>query len=67
MTATGSPTQDEIYENLCTYDPRSPYYADLAMALEDDMRQPRQNCCCDNCFYGRDRLALEILRLRALQ
>jgi hypothetical protein len=29
-----------------------------------DIPEPRAGCCCDNCFYGRDALALEILRLR---
>lgn len=27
---------------------------------------PRDNCYCDNCFSGRDKLAVEILRLRGV-
>ena len=52
---------EEIYSNLCSYDKRNPYY-------EDDFcdEEPRKNCHCDNCFYGRDKLALEIIVLKAL-
>lgn len=60
--------RDEVLEALCTWDRRSPYYADLKLAYEDDpgsMPRPRKSCSCDNCFYGRDRLALEILRLKS--
>lgn len=47
---------EEIYSNLCWHDPRSPSYD------KDDMKQKK--CSCDNCFYGSNRLALEILKLR---
>ena len=49
-------TLEEVYENLCSYDKRSPCYSD------DLDRKPRLNCFCDNCFYGRDKLALELLK-----
>lgn len=49
-------TKQEVYENLCSYDNRNPYYD------EEYARTPRQDCYCDNCFYGRDKLAIEILR-----
>ena len=53
----------EISENLCYYDIRNP-----DCFVEDDSedhKEPRNNnCACDNCFYGRDKLALEILRLK---
>jgi hypothetical protein len=52
----------EIYDHLCYYDTRNPYYI-LALDIED-IKQPRQNCYCDNCFQGLDRLALEILKLK---
>jgi hypothetical protein len=55
-------TLEEVYEKLCVYDKRSPYWADLCDPETDQKR--RDECFCDNCFYGRDRLALEILRLR---
>lgn len=56
----------EVYENLCTKDPRSPYWSSLYVDDDDDdpPPEPRGDCYCDNCFYGRDKLALEILRLR---
>lgn len=58
---------NEIYEKLCYYDERNP--DSVALELEvHERKPPRENCFCDNCFYGRDRLALEILRLQdALQ
>jgi len=49
--------ETEILSNLCYHDPRNPDYTD------DDDDKP-ENCYCDNCFYGRDKLAKEILRLR---
>jgi hypothetical protein len=49
----------EVYFNLCWYDPRNPLYVEDS----EDPIPPRVNCFCDNCFYGRDALALEIIRL----
>ena len=51
-------TDHEVRRNLCFHDTRNP--------LNDPElgREPRDNCYCDNCFHGRDALALEILRLR---
>lgn len=46
----------DIYENLCSYDKRSPYY-------DPENNKAKKCCWCDNCFYGRTVLALEILRL----
>lgn len=58
---------EEIFGNLCNRDPRHPMFVELYG--EDDCRPvPRApECSCDNCFYGRDRLALEILRLKELE
>lgn len=58
-------TRDEIYENLCVYDPRSEYYKDMIRCgwRPGDISAPRINCYCDNCFKGKDKLAIEILRL----
>lgn len=59
-------TDEQIHENLCIYDPRNPLYANLYGDHDPaDIPAPRNDCACDNCFYGRDRLALEILRLRS--
>ena len=55
-------TDTEILENLCVYDPRSPDYADIVQSFDaEDIPSPRGGCHCDNCFYGRDRLATHIL------
>jgi len=58
-------TRTEILENLCSYDPRSPDYADYLECMEgldEKLRKPRQSdCACDNCFYGRDALAVALL------
>jgi hypothetical protein len=51
-------------------DERNPYNnLDVLYDLEDEedregLERDRKNCACDNCFYGRTELALEILRLR---
>lgn len=50
-----------LYEKLCICDKRHPYH-DTEYADEI----PRQGCACDNCFYGRDKLALEIIRLQEM-
>ncbi len=52
----------EIYHSLCSYDRRNPLFNDIMD--EDFPTEPRNDCYCDNCFYGRDALALEIIRLR---
>ena len=56
-------TKKEIYENLCYKDPRNPEYPSWYFDEEDVIPVPRSKCNCDNCFYGRDRLAIEILKL----
>lgn len=53
-------TREEVLENLCVYDLRNPYYIS---PYDDDYREPRGNCKCDNCFYGRDKLAEALLNL----
>ena len=56
----------EIKEKLCTYDKRNPDYEYLFSDNDNEVPEPRKDCYCDNCFYGRDKLALEILRLRGI-
>ena len=56
-------TIDEVYENLCSYDKRNPQSEYLLKDIDDE-RPPRQGCYCDNCFSGRDVLAMEIIRLK---
>ena len=53
---------DEALEALCYRDPRNPMFLDFYDPEEAE--KPRDNCYCDNCFSGKDLLALEILRLR---
>lgn len=58
---------EDIYENLCVYDPRNSFYKDMIAVgeLPEDIPEARRpTCFCDNCFRGNDKLALEILRLR---
>jgi hypothetical protein len=50
-----------INENLCSYDTLNP----SNFEEDGDRTQPRNDCYCDNCFYGRDKLAL--LCIEALQ
>lgn len=57
-----------VFNNLCYHDPRHPdYQTILVMAEFDDEppRGPRNGCACDNCFYGRDALALRIIELES--
>lgn len=61
--------KNEVCANLCYYDKRNPdgYYSDdneWLWAEDDEIILPRLDTCyCDNCFYGRDDLALEIIKL----
>jgi len=53
----------EVVENLCVYDPRSPDYEDICAGMDkEDIPPPRISCYCDNCFSGRDKLAVELLK-----
>lgn len=57
----------EIYNHLCIYDPRNPLYQEFAAYLDDEeLRSARANCACDNCFYGRNKLAVELLKERSI-
>lgn len=55
-----------VEDRLCNYDPRNPMFEDLASCYDakDLVPRARENCSCDNCVYGRDALAVEILDLR---
>jgi len=57
-------TDKEVCHRLCVRDPRYPLFEEL-YPDDEEIPVPRTNCYCDNCFYGRDALALEILRLRS--
>ena len=49
-------TEEEIKEELCYYDPRSPYYSKPYKDYN------KKGCSCENCFYGRTRMAEELLK-----
>jgi hypothetical protein len=52
------------YGKLCIKDPRNPIFKDI-YDDKDEATTPRDGCMCDNCFYGRDEMALEIIALCA--
>lgn len=47
----------EVKENLCIRDKNNPCYD-----VEGKLNR-WEGCMCDNCFYGRDELAQEIIKL----
>ena len=49
-------TREEIKQNLCWYDERNPDYS-------GNREYKKKECSCDNCFYGRDELANELLKV----
>ena len=51
----------EIKGNLCYYDEENPDNNLDCYDNEVERPKPRENCHCDNCFYGRDKLARYIL------
>jgi hypothetical protein len=55
--------KEEILSNLCYHDKRNPDYDPGMDHLDKDVRQENSPCYCDNCFYGRTKLAEEILKL----
>ena len=58
---TSTLTIEEVKNNLCYYDPENPNN-NLDCFDGEDVIVPREkDCYCDNCFYGRDKLALYIL------
>lgn len=52
--------KNEVLSNLCYYDTRNPNNI-----IDEDEAEDRSNmeCFCDNCFYGRTKMALYILTL----
>jgi hypothetical protein len=53
---------EQIYSYLCVYDSRHPDYQSLVEASQSR----KEGYCCGNCFWKRDSLALEILRLHEI-
>lgn len=57
-------SDQEIKINLCYYDPENPN-SNLDAYEDEDRPQPRtEGCCCDNCFYGRDKLAMQLIEAK---
>lgn len=56
---------EAIKEELCCYDKRNP---ENTVLYEEDFKtiEQQEDCFCDNCFYGRTRLAEIILELKKL-
>jgi len=48
---------EEIKGSLCFYNKNNPDYI-------KETKKKDKKCFCDNCFYGRNELAKEILMLR---
>ena len=59
---------ETVYESLCIMDERNPMHADtVAYEREPDEPIPaarEKGCACESCFYGKDSLAVEIIRLQ---
>ena len=56
------------FEYLCTHDYRNPrgvmeFISEDELEDYPDSKSENKNCACDNCFYGRTKLALRILEL----
>lgn len=52
----------EVIGKLCYYDSRNPTMDSLGLS-EDELKAKMEDCYCDNCYYGRTKLANEIIRL----
>ncbi len=48
----------ELYKNLCRHDTRNPHYD---AEYDSDFVARSNDCHCDNCFYGRDKLAMSMI------
>ena len=60
----------EISSNLCNYDTRNPegvvtYLTEEEIKEEELTSKSKDNCKCDNCFYGRTKLAEYILKIKS--
>lgn len=54
--------KNKVLENLCYYNIRNPNNI-LQMSDEIGHVKPQLDCYCNNCFYGRTKLAEYILEL----
>ena len=54
----------EVLNNLCYYDIRNPEGFISNMYEGEEIPKPGKICYCDNCFYGRTKLAEYIVDLK---
>ena len=54
-------SKEDILENLCGYDKRNPNFNKHYEWEQGERERIMKDCSCDNCFYGRNKLALELL------
>jgi hypothetical protein len=60
--------EKEILENLCYYDKRNPDSTiddEDIEAYQKSLLKKNKTCSCDNCFYGRTKLANELLKIKS--
>ena len=61
-------TEQEIKENLCYYDLRNPDNTAIYGMTKEEIKEEgygnhaKKDCSCDNCFYGRTKMAEELLK-----
>jgi hypothetical protein len=55
---------DLVKDNLCMYDKDSAHF--IPYEEWEPEHPPRVRCYCDNCYYGRDKLAVRIKELELL-
>jgi len=62
-------TEQEIKEELCYYDLRNPDGVNSYDLLDaEEIKEEgygnhkKEDCSCDNCFYGRTKMAEELLK-----
>lgn len=59
----------KIYSKLCYYDTRNPEGIIAFLTTEEIQEEglttkAKNNCYCENCFYGRTQLAEYIIKLK---
>jgi len=60
---------EDVLTNLCYYDTRNPdgvisYLTEEDIEEEGLAAKAKDDCFCDNCFYGRTKLAEYIIKLQ---
>jgi hypothetical protein len=60
----------DVANNLCNYDTRNldgviTYLTEEEIKEEGLTAKAKENCACDNCFYGRTPLAEYIIKLKS--